>query len=162
MIIIAALTKKRVIGKDNKLLWNLPEDMENFRKLTTGNTVIMGTRTFESIGKPLPNRNNIVVSFVPIEIEGADVCLSLEEAIAKAKSYGKEIFIIGGASVYKQALPLADKLYLSFVKKEYEGDAYFPEFDEKDWIVEKRKDFKDFEFVIYRKFRQKFPIPKTH
>jgi dihydrofolate reductase len=149
MIIIAALTRKRVIGKDNKLLWTLPDDMKNFRNFTTGNTVVMGRKTFESIGKPLQNRHNIVITSSTASIPGVVCCKSLEEAIAKAKEYGKEIFIIGGASVYAQALPIADKMYLSFVKKDYEGDAYFPEFDENDWVVEKREDFPDFEFVAY-------------
>jgi dTMP kinase len=149
--IIVALTENRVIGKDNKLLWHIPDDLKNFKRVTDGSTVIMGLNTFYSIGKPLPNRNNIVLSKDPQNIKGVDVCLSIPEAIEKAKSYRKEIFIIGGAMVYKQFLPIADRLYLSFVKKKYEGDAFFPEFDINEWDEIERKPFDDFDFVVYER-----------
>src|SRR3989338_5242596 len=134
--IIAALTKNHVIGNENRLIWNIPEDMRNFRKVTSGNVVVMGRKTYDSIGKPLPNRHNIVISRSQKNIPGVDVCNTLADAIEKGKSYGKEIFIIGGATIYGQALPLADKMILSWVKREYEGDAFFPEFDEGEWTVE--------------------------
>ncbi len=149
--LIAAITKNRVLGKDNRLLWNLPEDLKNFRKITSGNTVIMGRKTFESIGRPLPHRNNIVISRDFPEREGIVLCRNLNEAIEKARSFGKEVFIIGGASVYAQALPQAEKMYLSHVKKEFEGDAYFPEFKEEEWQMEEEKDFTEFKFKIYRR-----------
>lgn len=152
VIMICALAKNRVIGKDNKLLWHIPEDLQNFKRLTLGNTVIMGLRTFESIGnKPFPGRNNIVLNFTKIEIPGVTVCTSIPEALDKAREFGKEIFIGGGASIYKQFLPFADKMYLSYVKKEYEGDVYFPEFDELEWEVVKKEDHEEFEFVEYRR-----------
>jgi|TARA_Y100000310_G_C20645664_1_gene796390 dihydrofolate reductase len=152
IILICALTKNRVIGKDNKLLWHIPEDLQNFKRLTLGNSVIMGKKTFESIGsKPFTGRNNIVLDFVKSEIPGATVCTSIPEALDKAREFGKEIFIGGGASIYKQFLPLADKMYLSYVKKEYEGDVYFPEFDESEWNVVKREDHEEFEFVEYER-----------
>jgi len=153
VIIIAAMTKeKRVIGKDNKLPWDIPEEMKQFRAFTKGQAVIMGRRTFESIGsKPLPNRNNIVISSSLQEQEGVDVCRSIEEGIEKAKSYGNDIFMLGGSTIYKQSFQYADKMYLSFVKKEYEGDTFFPEFDESEWTVEKREDHEEFEFVVYSK-----------
>ena len=149
--IIAALTKNHVIGNENRLIWNIPEDMRNFRKVTSGNVVVMGRKTYDSIGKPLPNRHNIVISRSQKNIPGVDVCNTLADAIEKGKSYGKEIFIIGGASVYEQALPLADKMMLSWIKKEYEGDAFFPDFDEREWKIENGKTFDGFELVMYQR-----------
>ncbi|MBI5388803.1 dihydrofolate reductase [Candidatus Woesearchaeota archaeon] len=147
--IIAAMTKDRVIGKNNKLLWHISEDLQNFKEVTTGNTVIMGRKTFDSIGKPLPNRHNIVVSSKMESQEGVEIARDLKEAIHKAEEYGTEIFIIGGAQVYEQALPLADKMVLSYVKGSYDGDAFFPAFDESEWIVEEEKKFNDFVLRIY-------------
>ena len=149
IIIIAAMDKNRVIGVNNKLPWHLSEDLKNFKQLTSGNTVIMGRKTFESIGKPLPNRHNIVISSSMLLQEGMDVCASVQEAIKKARTYGKDIFIIGGASIFEQTIPLADKMYLSYVKKTHEGDAFFPAFNEKEWKVERRDDRGEFEFVVY-------------
>jgi len=152
VIMICALAKNRVIGKDNKLLWHIPEDLQNFKRLTLGNTVIMGLRTFESIGnKPFSGRNNIVLNFIREEIPGVTVCTSIPEALDKAREFGKEIFIGGGASIYKQFLPFADKMYLSYVKKEYEGDVYFPEFSELEWEEIRREDHEEFEFVEYER-----------
>jgi len=147
--IIAAMTKSRVIGKNNQLPWHLSDDLKNFKKLTVGNTVIMGRKTFESIGKPLPDRNNIVISSSMPLAENITVAKTVEEALQKAESFSKEIFIIGGASVYAQSLPFADRLYLSFIKKDYDGDAYFPEFDMSEWKAESRTAFPDFELVIF-------------
>ncbi len=149
MSIIVAMDKNRVIGKNNRIPWHISEEVKNFKKLTTGNTVIMGRKTFESIGKPLPKRNNIVISSSMQQTQGIDVCKTIEEGIMKAKSYGKDIFIIGGGTVYEQTLSLADKMYISYVKGEYDGDAFFPEFDEKEWHIEKKEEFPDFELVIY-------------
>lgn len=147
--IIAAMTKNRVIGRNNRLPWHLSDDLKNFKKLTVGNTVIMGRKTFESIGKPLPDRNNIVISSSMPPAENIIVAKTIEEALQKAESFNREIFIIGGASVYVQSLPFADRLYLSFIKKDYDGDAYFPEFNMKEWKIENKKDFPDFELVIF-------------
>ncbi|VVB81514.1 Dihydrofolate reductase HdrA [uncultured archaeon] len=149
MNIIAAMTKSRVIGKNNQLPWHLSDDLKNFKKLTAGNTVIMGRKTFESIGKPWPDRNNIVISSSMSPTENIIVAKTVEEAVQKANSFKKEVFIIGGASVYFQALPFADKLYLSFVKDDYNGDAYFPELNQNEWKVEKKTDYPDFELIIF-------------
>ncbi len=154
--IIAAFTKNRVVGKDGALPWHLPEDMKLFKELTSGKTVIMGRKTYDSLPakfKPLPNRHNIVVSrsLESTSIAGVDVCPSVEAALEKAKSYGKEIFIIGGASIYQQALPYAAKMYLSQVKKEYEGDTYFPEFDVREWEIIETREFADFILKVYRR-----------
>ena len=130
--IIAAIGKNRELGKNNKLLWHIPEDFKKFKQLTSGHIVIMGRKTFESIGKPLPNRINIIVtrnrSWTPL---GCTVCYSLEEAINLAKKKINEIFIIGGAEIYKQGIQYADKLYLTLVNQEYpEADAFFPDYSE--------------------------------
>jgi len=158
VIMIAALTKNRVLGKDNKLLWHISEDLQNFKSITLGNSVIMGMKTFESIrNKPFSGRNNIVLNFIRIEIPGVTVCTSIPEALDKAREFGKEIFIGGGASIYKQFLPFADKMYLSYVKKEYEGDVYFPEFSELEWEVVRREDHEEFEFVEYKRKNKDVP-----
>jgi len=147
--IIAAMTKSRVIGKNNQLPWHLSDDLKNFKKFTVGSTVIMGRKTFESIGKPLPERNNIVISSSMPQTQNIIVAKTIEEALHKANSFGKEVFIIGGASVYAQSLPFADRLYLSFIKKDYDGDVFFPEFDMTKWKIENKTDFPDFELVIF-------------
>ena len=157
MTIIAAMTKGHVIGKDEKLPWHIPEDMKLFKQFTTGNTVIMGRKTYESIGRPLPNRDNIVVSSSMLAGESAVmcskdrliVCSSLDAAVERASKNNNEIFFIGGATIYEQALPLADQMYISYVKKDYAGDVYFPKFSDEDWVVEERKDYAEFEWVRY-------------
>lgn len=146
------MTKEGVIGKDNSLPWKIPEDLQNFKNVTSGKTVIMGRKTFESIPekyRPLPNRHNIIISRSMSSQEGIDVCRSVKEALEKAESYGKEVFIIGGSSIYEQTLPSADKMYLSFVKKDYQGDTYFPKFNKEEWTVENKKEFQEFELVTY-------------
>ncbi len=147
--IIVAMDKNRVIGKNNMIPWHISEEVSNFKKLTTGNTVIMGRKTFESIGRPLPNRNNIVISSSMPSTAGLDVCKTIGEGIIAAKSYGKDIFIIGGATVYEQTLPLADKMFISYVKGEYEGDVFFPEFEENEWHVEKKEEYAEFDLLVY-------------
>lgn len=153
IIIIAAMTKVRhVIGKNNWLPWNIPDELEKFRGFTKGNTAIMGRKTFESVGsKPLPNRNNIIVSASLEEKKGFEVAGTIKEAVEKAKKYGKDVYIIGGAKVYGQSFQYADKMYLSFIKKEYEGDTFFPKWNENEWEIERKEDYKEFEFVVYRK-----------
>lgn len=149
IIIIAAMAKNRVIGKDNKLPWHIAEELKNFKRLTTGNTIIMGRKTFESIGKPLPNRNNIVVSTSMNQIAGITVCKTITEALEKAKLYSKETFVIGGGAIFEQTIQIADKMYISYVKGDYDGDAFFPEFNEKEWDVEKKEEYPEFELVVY-------------
>jgi dihydrofolate reductase len=134
--IIAALgAGSRAIGKENKLLWHIPEDMKRFKALTVGHPVIMGRKTWESLPekfRPLPQRANIVVTRdLAYEARGASIASSLEEAIAKAKKAegSEEIFIIGGGQLYAEALPLADLLYLTLVEDAKEGDVFFPEYE---------------------------------
>jgi len=134
--IIVAVAKNNAIGKDNKLLWHISGDLKRFKKLTTGNTIIMGKNTFYSLpNRPLPNRTSIVITDLAGEtIEGCIMAYSIEDAINKC-SNDKENFIIGGGSVYRQFLPFADKLYLTKVDKEYEADCFFPEIDLKEWTL---------------------------
>ena len=149
--IIAALTSTGVIGKNKQLPWKIPDDLKNFKKLTTGNTVIMGRKTFESIGNHLPNRHNIVVSSSMHQVPSIEIAHTIQEAIEKARARGKEAFIIGGATLYEQCLPFADKLILSHIKNEYEGDTYFPKFNLSDWRIESKQDFTEFEVVVYKR-----------
>jgi dihydrofolate reductase len=141
--IIAVIGKNRELGCDNKLLWNLPEDMKRFKRLTFGNVVIMGRKTFESIGFALPGRENIVISRNQnYKADKIKTVTSIEEAInlAKEKYKNKEIFIIGGASVYKKSLPSADRLYLTLIDDSPKADTYFPEYEDifKNKIVKEK------------------------
>lgn len=148
--LIAAMGENRVIGNKGKIPWHIPEDFKRFKSLTLGHPVIMGRKTFESIGKPLPKRTNIVVtrntSFTPRGWNEATpkelaVVHTLEKALEMAKkSPGcEEMFIIGGAQIYKQALPLADKLYLTIVKGDFVGDAFFPDYSRFDTEISREE-----------------------
>jgi dihydrofolate reductase len=129
--IIAAISKNRVLGDDNKLIWSLPNDLKRFKKLTTNNTVVMGRKTYESIGKPLPNRRNIVITRDEnYHDDNIEVVNSIEEALLLCNN---DCFIIGGGQIYQQTLDLADKIYLTVVDEEFEGDTFFPELG-KDWF----------------------------
>ncbi|MFA6039848.1 MAG: dihydrofolate reductase [Candidatus Peribacteraceae bacterium] len=134
--LIAAASENNVIGIKNALPWDLPNDLQHFRRITEGKPVIMGWMTYRSIGRPLPNRENIVISDDPhAKLPGSTVVPSLAEAIAYAegKLGAKEVFVIGGALTYKNALPLADRVYLTRVHAVIEGDAFFPELPSEDW-----------------------------
>jgi len=137
--IFVAVDEKRAIGKDNKLLWHIPEDLKRFKELTTGHAVIMGENTYHSIGKPLPNRTNIVMTLDKnLELPGCLVVHSMEEALSVAKEHeSEEIIIMGGASIYKQFLPITDRLYLTLVKGEHEADTFFPDYSEFSEVVGK-------------------------
>lgn len=131
--IIAALARNRVIGIHNRLPWRLPADLKFFRRTTLGHAVIMGRRNYESIGRPLPQRRNIVLSADPdYQAPGCQVRHSLAAALAAAGD-DPEIFIIGGANLYAQTIPLAERMYLTLIEAEFEGDAWFPEYDEREW-----------------------------
>ncbi len=134
--IIVAIASNNAIGKDNQLLWHIPEDLKRFKKLTTGHTIVMGKRTFESLPiRPLPNRRSVVITDIPgEEIEGCVMACSIEDAISKMEP-GAENFIIGGGSVYRQFLPVSDKLYLTLVQKDFEADTFFPEIDFEEWNI---------------------------
>ena len=135
--IIVAIAANGVIGDKNSLLWHIKEDMRFFRQKTTSHPVIMGRKTYDSLGRPLPNRTNVVISRTLNHIEGCTVVHSLEEAIALFPSE-EEIFIIGGAQIYAQALDVADRMYITHIEHSYEGDTSFPEWDSAQWqLVEK-------------------------
>lgn len=133
--IIVATAKNRVIGVNNTLPWHLPEDLKRFRALTTGHHIIMGRKTYDSLGRLLPGRTTVIVTRnQAYKVEGAIVVHSLEDAIA-ACGDDQEVFLIGGAELYQDGLKLANKLYLTEIDAEYEGDAFFPEFDLSEWNV---------------------------
>lgn len=133
--IIVAVAENGVIGGSNTLLWHISEDLRRFKQLTTGHPVIMGRKTYLSIGRPLPNRRNIVISRqADLQIEGCEVFSSLEAAIAACREAGAEqAFVIGGGEVHRQALPLADRIHYTRVFRAYEGDTTFPELDPAEW-----------------------------
>ena len=131
--IIVAIAQNGTIGDKNSLLWHIKEDMRFFRTTTSGHPVIMGRKTFESLGsKPLPKRTNIVITRADREFEGALTAHSLEEAIRMAGA-DEEIFIMGGAQIYREALSVADRMYITRVERDYEGDTSFPEIDYSKW-----------------------------
>lgn len=141
--IIVAIAKNHAIGKDNQLLWHISEDLKRFKRLTSEHKVIMGRNTLLSLPKwPLPKRTNIVITDKPEEVfEGCEMVFSIEEA-AKMCPKDEECFVMGGASIYRQFMPLADKLYITRVNKDFEGDTFFPEINEEIWkLVEKSEDF---------------------
>src|SRR5580765_3094341 len=131
--LIAAVARNGVIGDRNRLPWHVPEDLRRFRELTTGHTIIMGRKTWESIGKPLPGRQNIVVTRQrDFQASGAELAASLEDAIRLA-TLPEPVFVIGGESLYREALPLAQLLYITELDRDYEGDARFPAFAREPW-----------------------------
>ena len=138
--IIVAVAEGGVIGGGGDLLWHISEDLRRFKQITSGHTVIMGRKTYESLGRPLPNRTNIVISRTMGEIEGCTVVRSLEEAVALFPAE-EEIFIIGGAQIYALALDIADRFYLTRVGHDYEGDTSFPAWDENQWKLISREAF---------------------
>ena len=159
IIIIAAVAKNRVIGKDNTLIWNIPEDMAHFKTLTAGQTVVMGRKTWESLPprfRPLPGRRNIVISRqADYAAPGAEVTDALDQAL-KLASTAESIFIIGGEQIYSQAMAVADRLEITEVDLEPEGDARFPEIDAADWHVAQKntpssQSGTGFSFVTYRR-----------
>ncbi|KKP80324.1 MAG: Dihydrofolate reductase [Candidatus Moranbacteria bacterium GW2011_GWF2_35_39] len=137
---ICAIGKNREIGFRNKLLWNLPEDMKHFVQVTSNHTVIMGEKTFQSIGKPLPNRKNIVVSLSKdFQAPGCEISNDLFAVLNKYKNVEEEVFVIGGGMIYKLSLPMADKLYLTLVDDAPEADTFFPDYSEFRNILKKEE-----------------------
>lgn len=151
--IIVAVAKNGVIGGDNKLLWHISDDLKRFKAITSGHGIIMGRKTFESLGRVLPNRRNVVISRnVNYVASGAEVAGSLEEAI-KLFLPTDETFIIGGGEIYKQAITSADKIYITEVEQEYKGDTYFPEIDKNIWRETLRESHDGFSFVEYARIK---------
>lgn len=157
--IIVAVAQNGVIGDKNSLLWHISEDMRFFKRTTSGHPVIMGRKTYESLGRPLPNRTNVVISRTLGELDGCTVVRSLEEAIALFPTE-EEVFVIGGAQIYALALDVADRFYLTRVGHDYEGDTSFPTWNESEWRLISREAYEQgekyphpFAFEIYERVK---------
>jgi dihydrofolate reductase len=142
------MSLNRVIGAGNKIPWHLPEDFKWFKQMTMGHIIVMGRKTFDSIGKPLPGRETIVLSRSTFSYPGVRVVGNLEEVCAIGA--GRTMFICGGANVYEQALPMCSDLYLTLVKREVEGDAVFPAFEDRFTLVAQLRDTPEFKILHYR------------
>ena len=147
--IIVAIGENNAIGKNNQLLWHMPADLKYFKTKTYGHTIIMGRKTFDSVGKPLPHRRNIVVTRQDIKIEGCEVVKSIDDAIALCKGED-EVFIGGGAEIYRLAMDKTDKIYLTIIHKIFDADTFFPEIDFTKWVEIEHEDHQPDE-------RNKFP-----
>ena len=155
--IIVATSKNRVIGNNNSLIWKLPADLKRFKQITTGNTIVMGRKTYESIGKPLPNRRNIIITRdTNYLVDNCEIVNSLEEALMLCNN---DCFIIGGGEIYKQSIDIADKIYLTLVQEDFEGDTYFPEIG-KEWTKVFREDYEGdeknehkYSFIDYERYK---------
>jgi dihydrofolate reductase len=158
-IIIAAVSENYVIGFNGKIPWNIPEDLKRFRKLTTGHSIVMGRRTYESIPqryKPLPERKNIVLSKrTTYRPSGVLICSDLASGLREAEIHSNKCFIIGGERVYREAIHLANRLELTIVKGEYKGDAFFPELETDKWKLVSVESHKGFSFLNYRRIENK-------
>ena len=158
--IIVAVAKNNVIGKDNKLIWHLPEDLKRFKKITSGKKIIMGRKTFESLGRILPNRKHIILCN-DAELKINDDSVEVIEDISMLDEYinsEEECFVIGGATIYKLLMPKCEKLYITHINQEFEGDVYFPEINNNEWkIINREAGIKneenpfDYEYVTYVK-----------
>jgi dihydrofolate reductase len=154
--IIVATSKNRVIGDSNSLIWHLPADLKRFKELTTGNPIVMGRKTYESIGRPLPNRRNIIITRdTKYEVDGCETVNSLEEALMICNN---NCFIIGGGEIYNQSMEIADQIYLTLVHEDFEGDTTFPEIGS-EWKMVTSQDFEPdeknkhkYSFIEYMKF----------
>jgi dihydrofolate reductase len=142
--LIVAMASNRVIGLNNKMPWHLSADLKKFKKITMGSSILMGRKTYESIGRPLPGRTNIIVSRnLEYRQDGCLVFNDLKTAIKKACERAEEIFVIGGADLYETILPIADAIYLTIINKEFQGDTFFPDIDLNDWSEVGREDIND-------------------
>lgn len=132
---IAAMAAGRVIGRGNQMPWHMPADLKHFKEVTMNKPVLMGRKTFESIGRPLPGRRNIIISRQPLDIEGAEWADSIEQALEKVAD-AEEVMVIGGGEIYRQCLARASRLYLTLIEFETEGDAWFPDYQQDgEWLV---------------------------
>jgi dihydrofolate reductase len=151
VVIIGAMSADRIIGSGNGMPWDVPEEYARFLRFIDGQTVIIGRRSYEIFGEGLTSAQTIVVSRSGGTFPGADAVTSVEDALRMAESYGRTVFSAGGASIYAQTVPLADTMYLSYIKGHFTGDAYFPAFSDLEWAVDRREDHPRFEFVVYRR-----------
>ena len=137
--IVVAISENNAIGKNNQLLWYLPADLKHFKNITTGHTVIMGRKTYESVGEPLPNRRNIIITRQNITIEGCEIVKSIEDALALSASE-EEVFIVGGAEIYRQSMHLTNRIYLTVVHQKFDADSFFPEIHYDEWLETEQED----------------------
>ncbi|THE10388.1 dihydrofolate reductase [Bacillus timonensis] len=160
--LLLAMDKNQLIGKDNDLPWRLPADLAYFKRVTMGHPIIMGRKTYDSIGRPLPGRENIIVTRdTSYKAEGCMVIHSIEEIVKMSEETQQELFVIGGAEIFKEILPNTDRLYITEIDEEFEGDTYFPAFDKSEWkVISKEKGIKDeknpyeYTFFVYEKIPQ--------
>jgi dihydrofolate reductase len=156
---IVAMDERKAIGKNNNLPWHLPEDLKFFKRVTMGHPIAMGRKTHESIGRPLPGRENIIITRNPdFKCEGCTVFYSVSDFVAYCNQGENEIFVIGGAEIFKETFEFADRLYITQIHYEFAGDTFFPEFDETKWELKTQtkgiKDEKnpyDYEFCLYER-----------
>ena len=142
--LVAAIASNNVIGKENSLPWNIPEDLKRFKQMTSGHTILMGRKTFDSIGRPLPNRQNIVMTKDEnFEKEGIKVINDFDEALELIKESNEDIFVIGGSKIYELFEPVANSLAITRILKDFEGDAFFPDINWDLWQIEKEENFFD-------------------
>jgi len=140
LVLVCAMAQNRVIGRGNTIPWDLPEDRKHFVQVTRGHAIIMGRATWDSLGRPLPKRRNIIVSRQhDLHAQGAEVVHSLEAAIALARQQDPEPRVIGGGQLYEQALPWATRIYLTVLDARIDGDSYFPELDPTEWVCEEER-----------------------
>ena len=137
--IVVAIAENYAIGKNNQLLWHMPADLKHFKQITSGHTVIMGRRTYDSVGKPLPNRRNIIITRQDITIPGCEVVKSVDEALGLCAGE-EEVFIVGGAEIYKLTMDQTDRIYLTIVHHSFDADTVFPEIDYMQWKETARED----------------------
>lgn len=156
--IIVAVSKNGIIGNNNSLIWHIPNDLKRFKEITTGHDIVMGRKTFESIGKPLPNRRNIIISRdINFFVEGCEVVNSIEESLMLTNN---NCFFIGGGEIYKQVLPITDIIYLTEIDEIFEGDTYFPELNKKEWFESMNESFNSddknihkYSFIKYERYK---------
>ena len=142
--LVAAIASNTVIGKENSLPWNIPEDLKRFKQMTSGHTILMGRKTFDSIGRPLPNRQNIVMTKdKSFEQEGIKVINDFDEALELIKESNEDVFVIGGSKIYELFEPVANSLAITRILKDFEGDAFFPDINWELWQIEKEEKFFD-------------------
>lgn len=151
MIVIGAMSRSRVIGRGDGMPWDVPEEYEHFLRLVAGQTIVIGRRSYEIFGTSLTSAHNVVVSRSATSLPGALVVPTIDDALREAAAFGRTVFSAGGASIYEQTIPRAEAMYLSYIKGDFTGDVYFPDFDEGEWRVERREDYPRFEFVVYRR-----------
>jgi dihydrofolate reductase len=155
--LLVAHDPDRVIGVNNELPWHIPEDLAYFKKMTMGKAMVMGRKTYESIGKPLPGRLNIIVTRnKEFTADGIVVVHDLNEAIEKAKEYADEVMIIGGSEIFKMTLDIADRLYITLIQKKYEGDTFFPDYGNEWKLISKSDEYVTengipYSFLVYEK-----------